>query len=124
MVRRSFNLILAMDSSSRRLTFALGGLRHKTLHVDTDKDFRHAETIVVQIEHLMKRSGMSLDDVDCIACGIGPGSFTGLRVGLAAVKAILMSKNLACFTLSTLDLIAQNVLGMLDKKISCVRVLA
>ncbi|GEM_PF-569207 len=120
---KNYNLILALDSSSRSLTFAVGGRNKKILHVETDKDFRHAETVVFQIDHLMKTAGVSLDDVDCLACGIGPGSFTGLRVGLAAVKALLMSRRASCLAMSTLDLIAQNALEKLTSKFSHVHVL-
>ena len=120
---KNYNLILALDSSSRSLTFAVGGRIKKIVHVETDKDFRHAETVVLQIDQLMKMAGVSLDDVDCLACGVGPGSFTGLRVGLAAVKALLMSRRAACLTMSTLDLIAQNALENLAGGISHVHVL-
>ena len=109
--QKNHSLILALDSSSRSLTFAVGGQGRKIEHIETDKDFRHAETVVLQIDHLMKAAGVRLDEVDCFACGIGPGSFTGLRVGLAAVKALMMSRRAICFTMSTLDLIAQNALG-------------
>ena len=108
--QKNHSLILALDSSSRSLTFAVGGKGRKVQHAETDKDFRHAETVVLQIDRLMKTAGVRLDDVDCFACGIGPGSFTGLRVGLAAVKALMMSRRAVCFTISTLDLIAQNAL--------------
>ncbi|MBI4430701.1 MAG: tRNA (adenosine(37)-N6)-threonylcarbamoyltransferase complex dimerization subunit type 1 TsaB [Candidatus Omnitrophica bacterium] len=119
-----FNLILALDSSSRRLSFAIGGkLLGEIPHVETDKDFRHAETVVLKIDQLLKSSGLGLDKVDCLACGMGPGSFTGLRVGLAAVKAMMMARNLPCYSISTLDLIAENVRDIKGEEISSVRVL-
>lgn len=115
--------LLALDSSSKCLSFAVGGGGLEIQELETDKDFRHAETIVTHIDLLLKKVHLNVSQLAGVACGIGPGSFTGLRVGLAAVKALMLSKNLPCFTISSLDLIAQNAAHLLGRDVAHVRVL-
>ena len=117
-------LILALDSSSRRLTFAVGRGGEDIISIDVDGDFRHAETIIQQIDVLLKKADVGLDEIDTLACGVGPGSFTGLRVGLAVTKALVMSKKNSCYVVSSLDVIARNALeNVKDSEISSIRVL-
>jgi tRNA threonylcarbamoyladenosine biosynthesis protein TsaB len=62
----------------------------------------HAEALMPQIKRVMERAGLSFDDLDRVAVTIGPGSFTGLRVGIAAARGIALAAGKTVVGLSTL----------------------
>ncbi|GAB4163776.1 MAG: tRNA (adenosine(37)-N6)-threonylcarbamoyltransferase complex dimerization subunit type 1 TsaB [Geothermobacteraceae bacterium] len=66
----------------------------------------HTEWLLQAIEYLLDQAGMRPDQLDAIAGVIGPGSFTGLRVGLATVKGLAMAAGLPVVPLSSLELLA------------------
>jgi tRNA threonylcarbamoyladenosine biosynthesis protein TsaB len=67
-----------------------------------DSKSNHAETILPLLESLLQSTGMSLQDVSGIALSIGPGSFTGLRIGLSTVKGLAYGSRLPVVGVSTL----------------------
>ena len=67
---------------------------------------RHGEVLPVQIDEVLRASGVQPSDLDAVATGTGPGAFTGLRVGLATGKAIGLVLDIPVFGLSTLDALA------------------
>ncbi len=71
----------------------------------------HSQTLMPITEELLKTVGTNLGDIDAIAVTTGPGSFTGLRIALAAVKGMAMGKNIPCISVSTLESIAYNLKG-------------
>ena len=66
----------------------------------------HSRTLLPMVEDMMKNSELSLADVDAIAVAAGPGSFTGLRIGIAAVKGLAWAAGKPCFGVSTLEAMA------------------
>jgi tRNA threonylcarbamoyladenosine biosynthesis protein TsaB len=62
----------------------------------------HAETLLLLLESLLQSAGISLQDIDGIALSIGPGSFTGLRIGLSTVKGLAYGSRLSVVGVSTL----------------------
>ncbi len=66
----------------------------------------HSEQIMKSIDYLLRNSGMGLDDIDCYTIAIGPGSFTGLRVGLSTVKGLAYAGNKPVVAVSTLEALA------------------
>lgn len=69
----------------------------------------HSQTLLPMVETMLKSAGVSLADVDLIAVSAGPGSFTGLRIGVAAVKGMAMGAGQKCVGVSTLEAIAYNL---------------
>ncbi|NOX20772.1 MAG: tRNA (adenosine(37)-N6)-threonylcarbamoyltransferase complex dimerization subunit type 1 TsaB [Nitrospirae bacterium] len=67
---------------------------------------RHSATLLPSISYLFKNSGLSLEDIDFISLGIGPGSFTGLRVGLSTAKGLCYSTGKPLVALSSLEAFA------------------
>lgn len=116
-------IILALDSSSRSLSFAALGRGARPCSVETGEDFRHAETVIPMIDRVLKKAGLRIDQIEALACGMGPGSFTGLRVGLAAIKAIMLARGIPCFVASSLDLIAFNAAEEIRNRPAVIRVL-
>lgn len=71
----------------------------------------HSETLLPAIEQILKIAELSVDDIDVFACSTGPGSFTGVRIGVATVKGIAYGKNKPCVSVSTLEALAYNLKG-------------
>jgi len=83
-------LCLAIDTATSRATLALGSLADGSLvAADTwPGAHAHAETLLPRLQALLANAGVGLDAVGGIVVGIGPGGFTGLRVGLATAKTL------------------------------------
>lgn len=62
----------------------------------------HSQVILPLVERLFDDTGLTIDDIDKVAVAVGPGSYTGLRIGIASVKAISFAKNISCCGVSTL----------------------
>lgn len=98
--------ILALDTSSPLLVLAFSeGPRVKWRSTEAGQ-WKHIETILPRIDLGLNRCGWTLDEIDVIACGIGPGSFTGLRVGIAVVKALSLAKQKKIVAVSSFESIA------------------
>ncbi len=68
----------------------------------------HSETLMPMIEQLMKSAHLSYDDIDIFACTAGPGSFTGVRIGVSTVKGLAFGKSKPCIGLSATEALAYN----------------
>ena len=72
----------------------------------------HSATLMPMLEAMLKNSGMTLKEMDVIAVAAGPGSFTGLRIGVSAAKGLAWSLNKPCAGVSTLEAMAWQMTGM------------
>ena len=70
----------------------------------------HSQTLMPMVECVLKAAGVSLAEIDGFAVGAGPGSFTGIRIGISAIKGMAQAKNLPCAAVSTLRAMAENYL--------------
>jgi tRNA threonylcarbamoyladenosine biosynthesis protein TsaB len=70
---------------------------------------KHSQKLMPIIKNLFKSLSMSMDDIDLIAVSNGPGSFTGIRIGLTTVKALAHKNEIPIVTISTLDSLAMNL---------------
>src|SRR5436190_7996319 len=99
-------LILAFDTATEVATSAL---------VDGDEVLaeRHsrAQTLLEDVDALLRQGGAHPNDLDGLAVGIGPGSFTGIRIGLAAARGLALSLDLRGAGVSTLDALAAGAPG-------------
>jgi tRNA threonylcarbamoyladenosine biosynthesis protein TsaB len=107
------NVILAINTSTPQFSLALvdeGGalLAEWTLSPRT-KDFRHFMTA---LDHLLHVSGVALEEIRGLAVAKGPGSFTGLRVGLSAAKGFCEGLGVPIVALSSLEVLASQCPGV------------
>ena len=71
----------------------------------------HSQTLMPMVESLLNATKLSVNDIDGIAISQGPGSFTGIRIGISAAKGLAFTKNLRCVGISTLRAMAENFKG-------------
>lgn len=98
--------ILAIDTAGRSASAAL--LRDDAVLYETvcNCGLTHSETLMPMIDAALKTGGVRPDQLDLYAVTAGPGSFTGLRIGLAAVKGMALAAGTACAGVSTLEALA------------------
>ncbi|MBV1894499.1 MAG: tRNA (adenosine(37)-N6)-threonylcarbamoyltransferase complex dimerization subunit type 1 TsaB [Ilumatobacteraceae bacterium] len=99
-------LILGIETATERVSVAIGGHEGVIGLFEVTKGRRHAETIVPAIEFVCRQSGIDLEEISVVAVDVGPGLFTGMRVGLASAKAIAQALNVPMIGISSLDLLA------------------
>lgn len=103
-------LLLAFDTATPAVTTALcesgpDGVRVRAARTTMDAR-RHGELLTPQIRTVVADAGVDLEDVTHIAVGIGPGPYTGLRVGLATAHALAEALGVPCVGVATLDALA------------------
>jgi tRNA threonylcarbamoyladenosine biosynthesis protein TsaB len=99
-------LILGIETATERVSVAIGGHEGVIGLFEITRGRRHAETLVPAIEFVCDRAGIELDEIGLVAVDVGPGLFTGLRVGLASGKAIAHALRVPMIGISSLDLLA------------------
>ncbi len=99
-------LILGIETATERVSVAIGGHEGVIGLFEITKGRRHAETLVPAIDFMCDRAGITLDEIGVVAVDVGPGLFTGLRVGLASGKAIAHALRVPMIGISSLDLLA------------------
>ena len=71
----------------------------------------HSRTLLPMIDAALKNSETALSEIDAFACSVGPGSFTGIRIGIAAIKGLCDGTGKKALAVSTLEGLAYNLLG-------------
>lgn len=106
--------VLALDSSAITAGCAVvcddenGILAEKLIN----NGLTHSQTLLPLVDDTLRESGRTLADIDCVAVSAGPGSFTGVRIGIATVKGIAFTDDIPCIGVSTLDAIAYSTIGL------------
>ena len=111
--------ILAIDSSAQVSSVCLLNEEHILAEFNVNVKLTHSQTLLPMVEAVLRCSGYSLPQVDAFAVSVGPGSFTGIRIGVSAVKGLALPENKPCVAVSTLEAMAYN-LGILDGVLCCV----
>ncbi len=101
--------ILAIESSAKAASVCITEDGKLLGEVFLNCGLTHSVTIMPSVEWLLKVSNLSLSDIDRIAITEGPGSFTGLRIGMAAVKGLAWASDIPCVGVSTLETAAKGV---------------
>lgn len=99
-------LILGITTSTMQVGCAIGGHEGVLAQVHSSRGKRHAETLVPSIDFLRRQARVELDEIGCVAVDVGPGLFTGLRVGVATAKAMAHALRVPMVGVSGLDLLA------------------
>jgi tRNA threonylcarbamoyladenosine biosynthesis protein TsaB len=99
-------LILGIETATEQVSVAIGGHEGVLGLFEMCRGRRHAETLNPAIEFLCTQADIQLSEIGVIAVDVGPGLFTGMRVGLAAGKAFAHALRIPMIGMSSLDLLA------------------
>ena len=99
-------LILGIETATHQVGCAIGGHEGVLASFHSAKGRRHVETLVPAIEFMCRHAKIDLDEISAVAVDIGPGLFSGLRVGVAAAKALAQALRVPAIGISSLDLLA------------------
>lgn len=103
------DFVLAFDTANEMISIGLGRLDRKACSIELvaskeTEAFRASNVkLLPEIDALLGEAGISRDDIACVVCGRGPGSFTGVRICMASAKGIAIGLGVALFGVSTAD---------------------
>ena len=101
--------ILALSTTSSSGSIAIFKEDHISYINHLDIKITHSERLLPQIDAGLKNSKISISDIDLVVIANGPGSFTGVRIGLATAKGICMAHDIPLLPINTLELLANNI---------------
>lgn len=101
-------LILAFESSAKAASAALVRDGKLISQYSQCSGLTHSRTLLPMAEDMLKNTELTLKDVDCLAVAHGPGSFTGIRIGVSTVKGLAWALDKPCVGVSTLEALAWN----------------
>ena len=104
-------LTLAFESSAKAASAALCDGERLISMVTQCSGLTHSRTLLPMAEDLLKNANCSMSDIDCFAVAQGPGSFTGIRIGVSTVKGLSWAAEKPCVGVSTLAAMAWNGLA-------------
>lgn len=99
---------LAIDTSGSYLTVAASGEKKCVIYKE-DCQLSHSAIVMDAIENSLFNAGIKLSEADIIACALGPGSFTGIRIGISTAKALAYAENKKVLGVTTFESFAYNV---------------
>lgn len=101
--------ILAIDTSSKNCSVAILEDNQIIEELNLADGKTHSENLMPLIDETLHKSDLELKEIDLFACSVGPGSFTGIRIGVATIKAIAEVLNKEIASVTSLESLAQNV---------------
>ena len=112
-------LILAFESSARAASVALVEDGRLISQYSQCSGLTHSRTLLPMAEDMLKNAELSLDKVDLFAVAHGPGSFTGIRIGVSTVKGLAWAADKPCVGVSTLEAMAWNGVAFGEGELLC-----
>jgi len=100
--------ILALETSAKAVSAAITENGRVLAAGYQDTGLTHSRTLMPIVEHLFQNTGTALGDCDAVAVAVGPGSFTGIRIGVAAAKGLAFSADKPAVGVSTLAAMARH----------------
>ena len=110
--------ILALETAAKAVSAAITEDGKVLASAFQDTGLTHSRTLMPLVELLLKNTGLTPADMDAFAVSAGPGSFTGVRIGVSAAKGLAWAADKPCAAVSTLAALARNV-AFLDGLIVC-----
>ncbi len=105
-------IIMAFDSTAKSASVSvLDGKRVLAVY-NIDNGLTQSELLLPMAEDILKSLKLNFSDVGLFACSVGPGSFTGVRIGVSLVKGLAFGRSVPCAAVSTLEALAENLSGL------------
>ena len=113
--------ILSIETSNKICSVAILEDKNLIKKIELNNGLTHSETLMPLIKQILEETKLSLSNIDLLVCDIGPGSFTGIRIGIATVKAFTDSLNIPSVGISSLEGLAYNIKneGLICSLIDC-----
>lgn len=109
--------VLALDSSCKVATVALCEEDTVLYECNVQNGLTHSQTLMPMIDDCLKTLHLTAADVDLFSCSVGPGSFTGLRIGIGTVQGLAYSVGRPVVGVNTLEAMAHNITG--EERLIC-----
>ncbi|WP_193609584.1 tRNA (adenosine(37)-N6)-threonylcarbamoyltransferase complex dimerization subunit type 1 TsaB [Nocardioides lijunqiniae] len=106
-------MLLAFDTASPTVTVALHDGEDVVVELTSERSMKHGEQLAPLIEEALQRAGIVRQDLTAIGVGVGPGPFTGLRVGLVTARTLAHVLELPVYGVCSLDVLAAEAAGQL-----------
>ena len=103
--------ILAIDSSAKSASVAITDDKNLLGEFFINVGLTHSQTLMPMVEDILKNTNLKISNIDAFAVSSGPGSFTGLRIGIAAIKGMAFADEIPCIEVSTLYSMVYNFMG-------------
>lgn len=100
--------VLSIDSSAKTASVAVTDGDTLLSECFVNAGLTHSRTLMPMIDNALRQADLKIEDIDAFCVNAGPGSFTGIRIGVAAVKGLALSSDKPCAGISTLEATAYN----------------
>ena len=113
--------VLSIETSSKICSVAILEDKNLIKKIELNNGLTHSETLMPLIKQILEETNLTLSQMDLLVCDIGPGSFTGIRIGVATVKAFSNSLNIPSVGISSLEGLAYSIKtdGIICSMIDC-----
>ena len=112
-------IILAFDSVARVASVAVSDGEKLLAQYSVDNGLTQSELLLPMAEDILKALKLSFSDVELLTCTTGPGSFTGVRIGVSLVKGLAFGRDIPCVGVSALEALAENLAGISGIVVPC-----
>ncbi len=100
--------ILSIDSSAKTASVCVTDGKTLLSECFVNAGLTHSKTLMPMVDNALNQADLKIKDIDAFCVNVGPGSFTGIRIGVAAVKGLALASDKPCAGVSTLEAIAYN----------------
>lgn len=104
-------MLLALDTATQLVTVALHDGANTVVELTSDQPMKHGEQLAPLISSALEQAGIVRQDLTAIGVGVGPGPFTGLRVGLVSARTLGFALEIPVYGVCTLDVLAVEAVG-------------
>ena len=104
-------MILSVDTSSNKFSCALLDKGMLVDEFESDSPNRHSSDLIPEIDRLLSKNSCDIKRIGALSVGLGPGSFTGLRVGITTMRALALGLKKPIIGVASIDSLAYNLLG-------------
>ena len=116
------SIILNIETSSKNCSVCLSSKGNLVTSFDLeDEDYKHSELLTSSIQNILSENKLDVSGLSAVSVGIGPGSFTGLRIGLSVAKGLCYPHNINLIGISSLKIIANSVINENKNIISLIK---
>ena len=111
--------ILAFDGTAKAASVAVADGDRILAHYTVDNGLTQSELLLPMAEDMLRGLKLSFSDIDLYATSVGPGSFTGVRIGVSLIKGLAFGRNIPCVGVSTIEALAENLRGLRGIIVPC-----